>query len=66
MQTKRSVKVKSKVGSLLKRLIQIFWFYAFITFLQCNIHRNYGFIRVLSQTPRAIGDFISADFLGND
>ena len=26
--------------------------YASITFLQCNIHRNAGFIRVLSQTPR--------------
>jgi hypothetical protein len=48
MQTKRSVKVESKVGSLLNRLIKISWFYASITFLQCNIHRNYGFIRVLS------------------
>jgi hypothetical protein len=57
MQTKRSVKVESKVGPLLNRLIQIFWFYASITFLQCNIHRNYGFIRVLSQTPR-MGVFI--------
>ena len=57
MQTKRSVKVESKVGSLLNRLIQISWFYASITFLQCNIHRNYGFIRVLSQTPR-MGVFI--------
>ena len=45
MQPKRSVKVESKVGSLFNRLIQIFWFYASITFLQCNIHRNYGFIR---------------------
>jgi hypothetical protein len=45
MQTKRSVKVESKIGSLLNRLIQISWFYASITFLQCNIHRNYGFIR---------------------
>ena len=57
MQTKRSVKVESKVGSLLNRLIQMSWFYASITFLQCNIHRNYGFIRVLSQTPR-MGVFI--------
>ena len=57
MQTKRSVKVESEVGSLLNRLIQMFWFYASITFLQCNIHRNYGFIRVLSQTPR-MGVFI--------
>ena len=57
MQTKRSVKVESKVGSLLKRLIQISWFYASITFLQCNIHRNYGFIWGLSQTPR-MGVFI--------
>jgi uncharacterized membrane protein len=31
--------------------------YASITFLQCNIHRNDGFIRVLSQTPR-MGVFI--------
>ena len=52
MQTKRSVKEESKVGSLLNRLIQMSLFYSSITFLQCNIHKNYGFIRVLSQTPR--------------
>ena len=50
-------KRNQKVGSLLNRLIQISWFYASITFLQCNIYRNYGFIRVLSQTPR-MGVFI--------
>jgi hypothetical protein len=54
---KSSVKVESKIGSLLNRLIEIYWFYASISVLQCSIHINYGFIRVLSQTP-IMGVFI--------
>jgi hypothetical protein len=59
MQTKHSVKVESKVGSLLNRLIEISWFYASITFLQCNIHTVYGCMTI-RDSPR---NFINACLL---